>query len=316
MTRALAHAMGALGGFGLIVLIRDQTHRLRWLIYGLAIAAGVVGVIALFEYVTGIHLPQRADRAWVFGNALGATFNNPNNFAAHISLMIGALVGVGARHPLARVPVAAIVGTLLLANVMTYSRTAWFTLALCLVVIAVVTSAGRISRMIPKLILFGTIPAVLWLVMGGMSSEYSQKVLSGSGQSNLLRIELVLQALGVLIDSLGVGIGPGRIEEMTLHTSLGLAGVSDVHNSILEMGVAYGLIPAVVLVYIMLGGAKACLKGAKRNRMFTAAGLGAASSLTLGAFVASSVVGEAAWWLALGATALAADAIAGGVDES
>ncbi len=314
-TRGVVQAMGALGGFGLVILVRNSPSRFQGLMWGLAMGALVMAIVALGEFVTGVHLPQVAGRPWIFGKALGATFTNPNNFAAHIPLMVTAMFAVGVRTPRLRLPFIIAIVILLLADVATYSRTAFFTLGLCFVGVIATSSGGKVSRIVPKLILAAGAAGLLLLVFGGLPSDYSEQVLSGSGRSNELRLELISQAGYMLVESFGVGIGPGRIEKVIHETDLGLAGVSDVHNSILEMAVAYGLIPAMLLVSIIAIAITRCFKRAERNPSTAALGFGAATSVALGAFVASSVLGDAAWWIALASAALAADHIAGGVND-
>jgi len=267
--------------------------------YGLATGALFITIIALAEYTTGIHLPQRAGRPWIFGDALAATFNNPNNFAAHVPLMLASLFAVGVRKRATRAIVWPAMMLLAALSLLTYSRTSILSIALSAGILVAVTSGAKWSRMLPKLLIGAFLAASLWAVFGKTTDGFAEKLLSGSEESNQLRVGLASEAIRMIPESFGVGIGPGRFQDTLLHADFGLNGLSDVHNSIVEMAVAYGLIPALLLIHIIVRATRTHWRVACADPAAAAVGLGAVTSVVLGAFAASSVLGDSAWWLAL-----------------
>ncbi|MEL4359219.1 MULTISPECIES: O-antigen ligase family protein [unclassified Luteococcus] len=304
--RAFAQAVGALGASSVILVIAGSQRRLVHLLRGLVLAALVISAVALVEWRTGLHLETLAGRPWPTGAALGATFVNPNNFAAHTVVLVGVLlVTAHARSGWGRLLLFS--GLLLGAlSLLTFSRTALLALALTGTVLISLRARGRFSEIVPKVVILALL-AVIAAMATNFLDHFSEGVyFDGSSQSNQLRLEIAKRAILALIQSVGFGIGPGAFEA-SQSVSGNVLTITNIHNSFLEVAVAYGAVPAALLLLLVFTVLKSAWQGLGTHPSLAALSLFALGSALLGGLTASSILADPGWWLELALAAVLAD---------
>lgn len=308
--RDLAQVSGALLMLDVLLLVSGRTDRLRTLVHGIVLGALVVLVIAAVEYASGLPMETRVGRPWPFGKALAATFTNPNSLAAHAAVFIGVFLGygiAGARHKLMCWTLAA---SAALVALLTLSRSAVLAIVGSLIVLLVIVSDGRAARIVPRLVIFLLCGSAAWLLWGERFDAYYASISGGAQESDAARRLMLERAFAAMTSRAGLGMGPGRFEASVVGQSGDMRGISNIHNSFVEVGVAYGLVPALILLVVLVGSVTQCARYCARDRLLGVVGMSCGLSVILGALVASSILGDSAWWIALAVCLLCAQSLA------
>jgi len=231
-------------GFFLLAAASFRTGESRKLLLT-ALAAGlgvsVAGGLAL--YGRGIHFPQTPDRIWL-------SFGHPNSSGSVLVVFIPILTALAFfPGPRSRRLAAGLgAGLFSLALFLTYSRTAWLSLLVALVVLGALTLRGRVRAWF-----FALLAAlVLLLVLGvnlGPQKYWKERVKSFATwrQDPNVRRRLIYMEAGLRLirERPLLGYGPGYGVFMELYRDLGIPDtgeqVTAPHNGFISMGAGIGL---------------------------------------------------------------------------
>lgn len=297
-TKYVAQVSACLGATA-VALLLSRPRGLDHLRAGFVWGSLSVCFVGLVELLTNTHLEDVAGRTWIYGRALGATFVNPNNFACHAIGMIGFLFLAGRDQVASSLLYRGAGSILVVLCLFTNSRSALLGVSLLGLIWLASRARMRWSVILPNALLLGLGLGVLLAVaraMGLMAQFgiYSQ----GASASDHKRWAAMARAVQLLVESHGLGIGPGKFALLS-QGMFGWGTVMDVHNSYLELAVSYGVIPGVLLIVIICGAGLELVRGLRVGDPLAPWGLVALLAHLLGGLAASSMLADPAWWLEL-----------------
>jgi O-antigen ligase len=249
----------ALALFWLIVNLVDTPLRLQGMaatLTGLTVTLGLVGI---FNYVSGVFSPTRDIR--ILGHNAGLT-RNPNDLALMINLVVPMTVALllGSERALARVLLAVAILIQVSAVVLTFSRAGFLTLA---------TTASlfglRLLRRPSRGLVFAALGCAL-LALPFIPSSYTERILTmgsvdadttGSARARWTGMAAALEH-AVENPVRGAGLG---MNILVLNEAVGATWRS-VHNIYLEYAVDLGL-PGLVLFLLLM---RSCWRSARAAR--------------------------------------------------
>ena len=250
-------------GVALLTLGAAQMSSLRWLRRGWVLAFLVTGAIAIWELVTGNHLPGAyAERApdYALRSIAISTFGNPNNYGAFLVLCLPFLLH--SRQQSDSLVLATCYEVLLILFFgilfMTGSRSALFGAVVEMGVLVVFF--GAIKRGIAILGMGAVL--VAGLLYAGFSFEdlqllsSLQVLLSDSAfeQGSLrARLGLTLNGVWMLLSTVGIGVGAGGYELAAQNPDLPYytSGLVNPHNFWIEVLSEYGIVVGGLFVGMM-----------------------------------------------------------------
>lgn len=250
---AFAVAFGFLAFLAVANLESWKPHALRWLLRGWVAAAGVVAAVAIWELVTGNHLPGTwfASRPRVSPTIIASTFDNPNNLGVFLLATVPVLLHVleNARAPAARASLVVFIALVLLMSVLTTSRVAVYGILLIGALYLLRRPHITKSDVATVLILAALIvlmPATNRLLsfLASIDSRFvTTFILHGS---TLIRLNLFQIGVDMTTASFGAGVGGGNYPVILANThtysDYFTSGIIDPHNWWIEILSEYGVI--------------------------------------------------------------------------
>lgn len=250
-------------GVALLILGTTQAVRLRWLRRGWVVAFLITGGIALWEIITGNHLPgdyveQAPDYA--LQSIAISTFGNPNNYGAFLVICLPFLV-VSSQKSRSRVVFIffeVLILFLFFFLFMTGSRSAL--LGAVLEIGVLVLFFGAWKRGVAALV--GVLSIVIGATYAGFSLRDLQLIVSlqemvseGAFEQGSLRVRLglTLNGLWMLARTFGFGVGAGGYEIVSQRLDLPYytGGLVNPHNFWIEVSSEYGIFVGMMFVGMM-----------------------------------------------------------------
>jgi hypothetical protein len=250
-------------GVALLTLGAAQVSSLRWLRRGWVLAFLVTGAVAIWELVTGNHLPGAyAERApeYALRSIAISTFGNPNNYGAFLVLCLPFLLH--SRQQTSSLLGATFYEVLLVLFFgilfMTGSRSAFLGAVVEMGVL--VFFFGAVKRGLALLGMGGAL--LVGLFYAGFSFEdlqilsSLQVMVSASAfeQGSLqARLGLTLNGVWMLLSTLGIGVGAGGYELVARSPDLPYytSGLVNPHNFWIEVVSEYGILVGGLFVWMM-----------------------------------------------------------------
>jgi len=303
---------------GIVLACRERRLTIRLLV--------ILGVTFLFAALVGfaeIRLGMRLPTSALLGRSTDAAtslFGNQNNFATYLTLTLPYFLCLPVVFRDARLMLIGTLGTIIaLASLLfTGSRSNLVAAGLVvagLVVFLIVAGRGMgrsmgiviaaltVILVVPSLSGNGILPipeeAVTKFDLTLLLEQRQQQYGSGA-----VREAVVVEGLGLVRDSGGLGVGAGNAES-SLSSLAGFTGVENVHNWWLELMINLGIpgFVAFVAMYLtLLRGQFRAARGA-RDPLVRWLGLSGALALvgfTIGSMGPSSVIHFAPMWITLG----------------
>jgi teichuronic acid biosynthesis protein TuaE len=250
---------------GLVVVLAmaqfgaDLPERMRCLLVGWALAFGLTAIVAVWEVSTGGRLPAidgQGSRLLMPMGSPFATFNNPNDYAAFLSLafpFLGFALITG-KSPWVRSLMLVALISIPCLLMLTGARLVLIGFAVQLLVFA----AFRVRTM-RDFLLFVTVTAVsgsvgYFVVFQILSLNQQLVIVTGStgveDASLLMRWNMIRNGLEFLWHSYGIGVGPGGYENY-IEAGRGPypTGIAvNPHNLWIEIASQYGVVVIVLFV--------------------------------------------------------------------
>lgn len=304
--------IGILGCWVALALAGDHRSGRLALRRGFVMAAVVLSMIGIWQYVTGDNLWIMFGQSFNFtGNPLIGSFINPNNYAAFLLGCVGpilamAIAGVR-RH---RVLGIALIGTLAWVLLNTESRTGALGLALICGMACVIVGIKLPKSQTPMLLGSLGLLALLALNLGKVNGLLSG-VRQGTDSSDDLRVQLSKIAFRYFVESRGIGIGPAGFElKLESDPSAHVIKLLPPHNTFLEMAAEYGapvIVPFLFLMgYLIAAALKRLPSDSSDLTSRRVELLACVIAIVAGALVASSLIADPSWWLLIGYTVVLA----------
>ena len=226
---------------------------LRWLIRGWVAAAVIASAVAIWELLTGNHLPGPwfSSRPNLSGTIVASTFDNPNNFGVFLLLTLPVLFATleNLRAQLARTSLIALILVISFLAILTTSRIAVYGFLLTGIVylfrrprltgtdVASIAFAGIMLAFLP-------ITQRLFSLLTSSDLRYITTVLLQG--STLIRLNLAVIGIDMLVSTSGFGVGGGNFAPIldTTHqySHLYTSGIIDPHNWWIEILSEYGIV--------------------------------------------------------------------------
>jgi len=250
---AFAVAFGFLAFLAVANLESWKADALRWLVRGWVAAAGVVAAVAIWELVTGNHLPGTwfASRPRVPRTIIASTFDNPNNLGVFLLATVPVLLHAleNARALAVRTSLLVFIAFVLVMSVLTTSRVAVYGIlligALYLLRRPHITKSDVVTGLILAALLV-IIPATnrLLTFLASIDPRFvTTLILHGS---TLIRLNLFQIGIDMTTTSFGAGVGGGNFSVILANThtysDYFTSGIIDPHNWWIEILSEYGII--------------------------------------------------------------------------
>lgn len=306
-------ALQAIALVGVVKLIDRRPQDIALLKYGIVLAGLVECAIATWEVNTQTHLSDLIGQEWLFSyrDWPVGTFVNPNNLAAFLTF------------------VTAVAFSLLFTDESGLMR------ILSAIVIAWAPIVIIDARSLGMLVSYGVIVTAYllwmirkhigWLVMliltlgtsffvvaaGGyfdLEAFVARVVDSNQSTSFTSRLNTYIYGLQLLIDSHGLGIGPGSYEIMASGLTSRYAQdnlpLLNPHNTILELLLSYGFLVATPLILLAIIALVIYLRTffSRKDpsiRILALEGLTGSFAVALASVIASSLMIETSWWMSI-----------------
>jgi teichuronic acid biosynthesis protein TuaE len=313
---AVVDILGVAFGFLTVLTLanlRASTETgIRWLFRGWVAAALMAGVVAMWEFNTGQHLPG----SWV-NNTRGnlvqrfvvvSTFDNPNNYGAFL-LLVSAVVLYQmetAASWLRRWGLFLFLLWMFVLAVLTTSRVALIGVLAVIVVYLMNSVKNKVAAVALVAVVFGGIIGALTYWAGDLALVTDMVRMSAddliSGRSSGDRIALLRAGLAMTAASYGFGVGGGNFSVLMDrgYVQYQSAGVVDPHNWWIEILSQYGVLVFVLYVaflgYVAWFSVRSYRAKAPSARFLMAFVL----AFVLSGFANSSYVLQTTNWLFLG----------------
>jgi hypothetical protein len=272
----LAIAFGFSIGVVLLNLRAYDPVRMDWLRGGWICAYLITGCIAVWEILTGNHLPSAFDEALPYYlrniEYAQSTFANPNNYASFVVLCTPFIIWsfLVSRKKIVKLVYFSLLGLSIVLISYTGCRSALFALLGQLFVWSLMPmsqspgrSLGRICCFVIVLLMFA------FLILGKLSdtmipqkmNNLLETILEGDVDVSPLRTALILNGLYLILESFGMGIGAGgfryRIQDYTAPYATRADSFSgehlvDPHNFMIEITSQYGLLILAVFFLFLI----------------------------------------------------------------
>lgn len=246
-------------GFGFLAFLAianlesSKPHALRWIIRGWVAATVLVTAVAIWELLTGNHLPGPwfESQTRLSPTLVASTFDNPNNFGVFLLLTFPVLLSTleNTRAQLARTSLIVLILAIAFLSVLTTSRIAIYGLLL--------TGAAYLFRrprltatdiasilVVAALLALLPITQRLFSLLTSIDPRFATTILLQG--STLIRLNLGLIGVDLVRSSFGAGVGGGNFAS-TLATTreyshLFTSGITDPHNWWIEILSEYGIV--------------------------------------------------------------------------
>lgn len=313
----LAVGFGFGGGLLLLFLKSHSADGVDALRQGWLLAYIVAGIIAVWEVLTGNHLPSayvQTTPDYALRNITISTFGNPNNYGAFLLLSSPFLLWsfLVSKGRIRRAIRLGILATLPVFVVLSASRVAFIGLGAQLAVYGLL----RVRRWRLLLGFFGIVVVLSLFVERFLQSEtiLAQKLALSLGDdlrpggSIARRLNLLLDGLWFVYISGGLGVGAGGFQYMVQRGSASFATTSFLspHNFWIEVLSQYGILVFFVLVVwiIYLFGiavqARRTLRYCATSRIIAEMMLIALAGYMFASVTSSSYVVQPTTWMFLG----------------
>lgn len=272
-------------GFLLVYLLitsRDPRGVLRSLQTGWVLAFLLTGLLALREFLTGVHMSNYLpdyDLTLVDPRLVASVFSNPNGYAAFLVTAFAFLVNglLEAKARFMRSFYVGSIGTLCLLMLTTGSR-----IGLIALVVEAAICARYAGKRYRRAILGGVILVLLAILFLGAgerdslamrlpeklesatpSSVLDELLDGGRTTSGGQRTNLYRDGLWMVGDSAGFGVGPGQFEVVMASGDVpyDAGGTVNPHNLYLEVASQYG----IVVFLLFFGWVAACYRACRRG---------------------------------------------------
>lgn len=246
-------------GFGFLAFLAVanleswKRDALRWLIRGWVAAAILASTVALWELLTGNHLPGPwfADRTGLSRTVIASTFDNPNNFGVFLLLTLPVLLATleNIRAQLARTSMIALILVISFLSVLTTSRIAVY--GFLLIGVAYLfrrprLTATDIASIAIAGFLLAFLPVTQRLVSLLMSTDLRYITTILLQGSTLIRLNLAVIGIDMLVSTSGFGVGGGNfaptLDAALQYSHLFTSGIIDPHNWWIEILSEYGIV--------------------------------------------------------------------------
>lgn len=298
--------------FGTLWLLRGSLVRITIFAKGIAVSAVIMVGIALWEVITGNHLPLLVGQPWLINDLHlpVATFQNPNNLAIYLVCAAAAIIFLFTRQKQKRYRFIYAATLVAIFVVIVQAKSILSLTAYALVVFLAVfffteTKAGLLV-LTP---LFGISGLVLLRGLTGISVlDYVNRVFSDDDQGSLsIRRKVSQLAYQEWQEHFWFGASPGAFEwkqQNSLEFVSGTDNVVNAHNTILQFLMEYGLIttlPFLILIgyclvrLVRFGAVPGFSKGTPMYAALICARLTFLAWIAA-SLVASSLLIEVTWW--------------------
>ena len=226
--------------------LRDQEFRILF-IGGMFVGVMATGVFLWIfwlldkRYLLGIPILHLRDH-----ESLGITLNR-NTFGLYLAMgfPLGVYLYSCASTTVGRLCIMGLICFLIISTVLTFSRGAWISLALLLLIYIVYFLHTTLTR--SKLIMSLTV--IMVIVIGYIFSNIKDylDVLSVWAQQidDVTRVAFVTDSIRIIIEYPLFGVGPGNYLTAAVH--LDLNPTKDPHNAFLWIGADYGLFGLIIV---------------------------------------------------------------------
>ncbi|MGE5590094.1 MAG: O-antigen ligase family protein [Bacillota bacterium] len=244
-------AIGIVGAWGLLHFGASTEEGLAYLERGWVWAFILTGAVAAWELITAHHLSSYwalNAPAYAKDGVVAATFDNPNNYAAFLTIVLPLMaLAVHRARSLMRVVYLALATSIPVLLVATRSRLG--IIALAFEAVAYLLLSTRRAAVRQALLVF-----ILVFPMIAIRGIDSLSTLSGHDASVVERVNLVKDGLHYLWLSYGLGTGAGGFE---VYTERGLgryntSGILNPHSLWIEILSQYGLFIFTAFVTFLL----------------------------------------------------------------
>lgn len=291
-----------LGTGWLVASVARSTFNRRTIAISLVIATATQASIAIAEFISGrpFNLYSQASNYgsnyfYRYGNDItGFSFRpaagmpDPNSLgnvlALGCPLVLALLLTVKDRRLQALLVGAGILNVIGLA--VTLSRMSWIGAALGLVLTVVLLPAGK-RVVAASVVVAGVVPAVVVaLAVGGASiadrfATVAQPTAATTEtrQEDLTRVAIWETSIDVLGEHPFLGVGIDRLPAYIVAAVPEASAASHAHSTYLNIAAEAGVIGAVGLLFLILGAAKDCVHGLRKDRVLYAGTGGALVSM-------------------------------------
>lgn len=227
----------------------------------------MLNLIAIWETITGLHLNPDylvgSNRARVFEFVPATFFNNPNDFATYvIQILPFSFAGIYGKNKCIKIVSVANLPLSALSIFAAQARTQMIVLALtCIIFFLFALPKKNLLKLVVGIILAVVLlqhffPEAKDLFQAGLDSMTQDELqYSASAGSLATRFALLKNALMILINTFGFGIGAGChrtvMAEYSAHY-FNTHGVTVMHNIVGEIFADYGLIIGVMFLVMII----------------------------------------------------------------
>lgn len=314
----------------LLLLVRDDVRVLRSYAVGLLWAAALQVAVAVVEVTTTLHLTYRFGQGTVeaagqsryediYGPIAYGSMGNPNDFGAFLTVGLAVFLAAGA-YGIVLSRRQRIVGWIVVAagvwvgfNYLANARGFQLVVLAFAAMYAVDRLAQRYGAVVRVVVLaaLGLLAVVVFALLFIVPLVNGSWTQSQDSSSDMLRLELVAQALQESLNSFGFGRGLGAEQVLIESGAISL----NFHNTFARLAAEVGLVIAVAYVlYLLALIAKWAFPGkpsADRGPECRLARASAAVALLVWGVVVSGVLDSPAYWTVFAATAAVAAIPAG-----
>lgn len=306
MRDLLGLAIALTSVFVIVHLLGGHAGRINAMRRGWVVAAVATSMVALWEIRTGQHLVTENLDMYLFQEGtVASTFVNPNNFAAFLNLTtlpMLRLMGTS-KNTLFKMACAG----MLLSNgyliTLTGSRAGIAVFVLIILGGLAILSLMRTGVLLIALMAIGLGVAMVWNISPTLIPTLFNRTFSDdTAESDERRQKLADAAQWMIGESEWMGFGPGSFEAVLpdVPSTIYADRILPAHNTILQIGAEYGIVLMLLTVGLILTLAMAGLRNftaALRVEAFEL--LGVVTYVVTAALVASSVLADPIWWVAI-----------------
>lgn len=313
MQKTIGLTLQGIALVAVVKLIARKPGDIVWMKYGVVAAALVECAIATWEVRTLTHLSDLVGQEWLFSyrDWPVGTFVNPNNLAAFLTFATAVSFSIVFTDRSTWMRLLSIITIIWSLFVIVDAR------SLAMVMVYSMIVAAYLLWMVRKHI--GWLLMILLTAATGMSvlaagefislGEFFSRVVDENQSTSLAsRLNTYIYAGQLLLDSYGLGIGPGSYEIFASGLTSRLAEENlpllNPHNTILELFLAYGLLVAVPLMLLTLAAFFIFLRAflsrfSQPVRALGLEGLAGFLAILVASVVASSLMIETSWWMSI-----------------
>ncbi len=242
----------------------DSKERLyRFLAFSL-LAALVVSFHGIYQYIIGVPVESAwvdVDRHPLLRTRVYSVFGNPNILAEYLVMLIpfGLALGLSVRDAWKRSLFLGITALMGLTMLLTFSRGGWVGLAAALVFFVLLKDWRFLLLLVP-------LAAVGMLFMPQVILERLVTIVSLDDTSNLYRLVVWREALGIIRDFWAAGVGLGYQNFLEVYPYYMITRVKTpfhVHNTYLQFLVETGIVGFTLFIWLL---ASVMKKGIKSLR--------------------------------------------------